>query len=1420
MSSTRVTHLQPGPFTRKKMDTPPATASSQNVTLPVIPELYSPDFLDIILPVQQNVVHEPAPTTVPEARNPMMDALQATAHQTFTENGAPAFSSTLSPTLDAFQALRPYAHGPSIPRYLDASWEDDPQLTLRIIWHLRSIHDGKGEREVFYQAFGWLYAKHPRTAITNLPRLIEPLCTHPKGPKARRGGMPHGCWKDLLNIVALAEVDELQPRDEPATFLHAPRGREAVRRAVRRTNAQGIDVTKSGRAHANHARLETKLMEPEFRALYVMVARLFAEKLTQDVSILRQMEEVKHGSEEWWVLSKRLSLIGKWAPTPQGSHDRVTNLSTAICLLLHDAGVFSDLRVAVSRDTPLPALETHILRSYYQRWVLTPLRRTLAVPEPLMSAGRWKEIDYTRVASWCMKTNAVRFYKHDPDGFEAYMVKVESGKKTMNGATLMPHEIVKAVQAVERESTRTQPGLQKLERKVRQMQMRVLEAQWTSLVQRLREAGSLDSALAVCDVSGSMAAQPIQVALALSLVTAQLARPPFSGGFITFSKSPQFLTVDVERNGLARTLGEMVRSEWAMNTDLHAVFVDLLLPLAVRNKVKQEDMIKTLFVFSDMQFDEATEADATAWETNHDAIERAYAEAGYEVPRIVYWDLAAHRGPGMAAVPVTANRKGVALMNGFSPALMKVFVGDANAEEAAEEVEDGWEKVKGESDSEFDPLSIMKKAVSNKSFDGLVVNVTLPTIPELYSPDFLDILLPAKEHVVAVPEPEVVPDPRSPFMDALLATAQHTVTENGAPAYSSTQSPTLDAFQALRPRAHGTNISRYLEAAWEHDPQLTLRIIWHLRSIHDGKGEREVFYQAYGWLYENHPRTAVVNLPRLVEPLCTRPYRTEGLSHGYWKDLLNIVALAELDELSPRTEPATFLHTPVVHPLELRRVLRRPGGDEPTRSERNQANFERLEAKLQEPRFRALYVMVARLFAEKLVQDLALLQQMENVKHGSDEWWVLSKRLSLAGKWAPTPQGSHDRVTNLSTAIGLLLHDAGLSANLRIQVSRDAPLAVLETHILRSYYQRWVLTPLRRTLVVPEPLMSAGRWKEINYSRVPALCMKINTVHFYKHDPEGLEGYMYKVESGKKKISGATLMPHEIVKAVQAVECDHVWGPPALQELKRKIKQMQIRVLEAQWTSLVNRLREAGRLDSALAVCDVSASMAGQPIQVALALSLITAQLAKPPFSGGFITFSRCPQFQTVDVERVGLVRALREMEHSHWDMNTNLHAVFVDLLLPLAIANKVKPEDMIKILFVFSDMQFDEATETTAADAHRSRGVTTKWETNHDAIERAYKEAGYEVPRIVYWDLAQHNEAGMPAIPVTADRKGVALMNGFSPALLKVFMGEADVDDVAIEVDAKPQQEEVVGQDDFDPLSVMQKAVSSKSFDGLVVLD
>lgn len=129
---------------------PRATATSQIVTLPPIPELFDPNFLDVLVPAPQDA---PAPKggAAEVAPNPMMDTLRSTAHQKFTTNGAPAFSSTLVPTLDAYLGLRTGITGEAVDRYLENAWAEDPNLTLRIIWSTRSIHDGKAEKELFYR---------------------------------------------------------------------------------------------------------------------------------------------------------------------------------------------------------------------------------------------------------------------------------------------------------------------------------------------------------------------------------------------------------------------------------------------------------------------------------------------------------------------------------------------------------------------------------------------------------------------------------------------------------------------------------------------------------------------------------------------------------------------------------------------------------------------------------------------------------------------------------------------------------------------------------------------------------------------------------------------------------------------------------------------------------------------------------------------------------------------------------------------------------------------------------------------------------------------------------------------------------------------------------------------------------------------
>ncbi len=125
------------------MSIPLAASTSRVVTLPYIRELFDPNFLDVLLP--------PRPTPVTNVAAPVAKNAKSVAHHMFTQNGAPAFSSTLSSTLDAFHSLSAQMSTARIDAVLAEAWEEDPALTLKIIWNTRSIHDGKGDKELFYR---------------------------------------------------------------------------------------------------------------------------------------------------------------------------------------------------------------------------------------------------------------------------------------------------------------------------------------------------------------------------------------------------------------------------------------------------------------------------------------------------------------------------------------------------------------------------------------------------------------------------------------------------------------------------------------------------------------------------------------------------------------------------------------------------------------------------------------------------------------------------------------------------------------------------------------------------------------------------------------------------------------------------------------------------------------------------------------------------------------------------------------------------------------------------------------------------------------------------------------------------------------------------------------------------------------------
>lgn len=82
--------------------------------------------------------------------------------------------------------------------------------------------------------------------------------------------------------------------------------------------------------------------------------------------------------------------------------------------------------------------------------------------------------------------------------------------------------------------------------------------------------------------------------------------------------------------------------------------------------------------------------------------------------------------------------------------------------------------------------------------------------------------------------------------------------------------------------------------------------------------------------------------------------------------------------------------------------------------------------------------------------------------------------------------------------------------------------------------------------------------------------------------------------------------------------------------------------------------------------------------------------------------------------------------QDDEWDRNTDFVAVFERLVLLVAVAEKLRPEDMAGRVFVLSDMQFDRAI-----------GGAERWSTSCARARRRFEEAGCDVPELVFWNLA-----------------------------------------------------------------------------------
>ena len=308
----------------------------------------------------------------------------------------------------------------------------------------------------------------------------------------------------------------------------------------------------------------------------------------------------------------------------------------------------------------------------------------------------------------------------------------------------------------------------------------------------------------------------------------------------------------------------------------------------------------------------------------------------------------------------------------------------------------------------------------------------------------------------------------------------------------------------------------------------------------------------------------------------------------------------------------------------------------------------------------------------------------------------------------------------------------------------NAKLLRDELGFTNKQYRVWI----KENSETVEQQLSSKKIEEINYSSVPGTAMRKYMRTFNKKDEKRFQEWK---EDKTTKASVSATYPHEILSVDDSDLADKLWDnlPDFMENSDENI----------------------------LPMIDVSGSMFGLPLTVALGLGMYLSERCKGSFKNRYLTFSETPELKglvgDIVAERMG------NISKDDWGMNTNFEKAY-QLILDLAIQFKVPQDKMPTMLLVLSDMQFDES----------QRGMYSSDSQPHFSwMEEEFEKAGYKFPKLVFWNLNGDVPVGQP---VMTEQSGAAMVSGFSPKIMTA----------------------VLNADEFNPMEVMLEALKPIELD------
>ena len=358
--------------------------------------------------------------------------------------------------------------------------------------------------------------------------------------------------------------------------------------------------------------------------------------------VLADLDNLKAG--------KSISLLGKWLPSINASSTKTRHYARII-----SSALFEDHKT-------------------YRKTCAT-LRKAIDIVETKMCEKNWGLIDYSKVPGVAVHRYRKAFGRNDTIRFAEFNVKAAKGEVKKNAATVSAAELAFAyTKEISGYSYTSYLNGHKFNPDL------AVEASWKAMPDFMKAGYSI---LPVCDISGSMLdckiddksnLRPFDAAIGLSVYCADRNHcPAFKNKVMTFSESPKL--VDVNGATLAEKVGQITtRDNLAFNTDIMKVF-RLYLKTLVDNNIPTDAELPTILIFSDMEFDR--EAPRNMKFRNEDptlfaAIRRAFNQHGYDLPRLVLWNLSSRSG----GAPLRTNAAGLVMISGLSQVTMDMVFAD------------------------------------------------------------------------------------------------------------------------------------------------------------------------------------------------------------------------------------------------------------------------------------------------------------------------------------------------------------------------------------------------------------------------------------------------------------------------------------------------------------------------------------------------------------------------------------------------------------------------------------------------------------------------------------------------------------------------------------------------------------------------